>query len=55
MFGRSKIRAVRGLRANLAEIERWAKFSDAERAQVMAELPARLEQMHARKTPPGLS
>ena len=44
-----------GCGRNLAEIERWAKFSDAERAQVMAELPARLEAMYARKTPPGLS
>jgi len=44
-----------GCGRNLTEIERWAKYSDAERARVMSELPTRLEALHARKTPPGLS
>ncbi len=44
-----------GCGRNMTEIERWAKYSDAERKQVMAELPARLEAMHARKTPPAAS
>lgn len=37
-----------GCGRNLTEIERWSHYSDAERAQVMAELPARLEVMRAR-------
>ena len=44
-----------GCGRNLSEIERWAKYSDTERLRVMAELPARLEAMLARKAPPGLS
>ena len=44
-----------GCGRNLAEIERWAKYSDTERLQVMEELPARLEAIRARKAPPGLS
>jgi len=55
LFGRSEFRVVHGLRRNMAEIERWAKYSDAERKQVMAELPARLAAIHARKTPPAAS
>ena len=42
-----------GCGRNLAEIERWAKYSDAERRLVMAELPQRLEAMCARKSPPA--
>ena len=41
-----------GCGRNLSEIERWTKYSDAERQQVMAQLPARLEAMRARKAPP---
>lgn len=32
----------RGCGRTLAEIERWTRLTDAERARVMAELPARL-------------
>jgi predicted Fe-S protein YdhL (DUF1289 family) len=42
----------RGCGRNLAEIERWTKYSDAERMQVMAELPRRLEEMRIRNAPP---
>jgi predicted Fe-S protein YdhL (DUF1289 family) len=38
----------RGCGRSLAEIERWTKYSDAERAQVLAELPKRLEAMRTR-------
>jgi uncharacterized protein len=48
-------RLCMGCGRNMAEIERWAKYSDAERKQVMAELPARLAAIHARKTPPAAS
>ena len=37
-----------GCGRSLSEIERWAKFSDGERARVMAELPRRLEAMRVR-------
>ncbi|MBM3528988.1 MAG: DUF1289 domain-containing protein [Alphaproteobacteria bacterium] len=36
-----------GCGRSLHEIERWLSYSDAERAHVMAELPARLEAMRA--------
>ena len=32
----------------MAEIERWAAFSDGERSRIMSELPRRLEVMRAR-------
>jgi predicted Fe-S protein YdhL (DUF1289 family) len=35
----------RGCGRNLAEIERWTAYSDAERARVMGELPNRLAAM----------
>jgi predicted Fe-S protein YdhL (DUF1289 family) len=38
----------RGCGRSLAEIERWTVFSDGERAQIMAELPRRLQSMNAR-------
>ena len=38
----------RGCGRSLAEIERWAAYSDGERARVMAELPARLDAMNTR-------
>jgi uncharacterized protein len=44
-----------GCGRNLTEIERWARYSDAERMRVMAELPARHEAMQARKTSPTAS
>jgi hypothetical protein len=44
-----------GCGRNLAEIERWARYSDAERTRVMAELPARLESIRARNVPPAAS
>jgi hypothetical protein len=44
-----------GCGRNLTEIERWARYSDAERTRVMAELPGRLEAMRARNTPPAAS
>ncbi len=44
-----------GCGRNLTEIERWARYSDAERMRVMAELPARIEAIRARKTPPAAS
>lgn len=37
----------RGCGRSLAEIERWTAYSDAERARVMAALPARLQAMNA--------
>ncbi len=41
-----------GCGRSLAEIERWASLTDAERAQIMAELPARVEALRggARQT-----
>jgi uncharacterized protein len=42
-----------GCGRNLAEIERWAKYSDREREQIMAELPQRLETMRARNAGPA--
>jgi predicted Fe-S protein YdhL (DUF1289 family) len=36
-----------GCGRSLQEIERWLAFSDAERARVMSELPARLDAMRA--------
>lgn len=39
----------RGCGRSLAEIEGWTRYSDAERARVMAELPPRLEAMRARE------
>jgi predicted Fe-S protein YdhL (DUF1289 family) len=44
-----------GCGRNLTEIEHWARYSDAERMRVMAELPARLEAIQARKTSPTAS
>ena len=44
---RSGVRALLGLRAQPAEIERWTAYSDAERDRVMDELPGRLEAMQA--------
>jgi uncharacterized protein len=44
-----------GCGRNLAEIERWTKYSDAERMRVMAELPRRLDEMRARNAPPQAS
>jgi predicted Fe-S protein YdhL (DUF1289 family) len=41
----------RGCGRSLSEIERWTAFGDAERARVMAELPARLKAM--RMPPPA--
>ena len=38
----------RGCGRSLAEIERWAGYSDAERAEVMARLPERLKAMQVR-------
>jgi len=39
-----------GCGRSLAEIERWTKYSDGEREQIMAELPGRLVDMRARKS-----
>ena len=39
-----------GCGRSLSEIERWTRFGDKEREQIMAELPRRLETMHARNT-----
>jgi predicted Fe-S protein YdhL (DUF1289 family) len=36
----------RGCGRSLAEIERWTKYSDDERALIMAELPQRLDAMN---------
>ena len=44
-----------GCGRSLAEIERWARYSDAERTRVLAELPERLEAMRTRATPPAAS
>jgi uncharacterized protein len=44
-----------GCGRSLTEIERWTRYSDAERARVMAELPARLDTMRARRSPPAAS
>jgi predicted Fe-S protein YdhL (DUF1289 family) len=38
----------RGCGRSLDEITRWTRYSDAERARVMAELPPRLEAMRTR-------
>jgi uncharacterized protein len=38
----------RGCGRTLAEIERWTRMSDAERAKIMAELPSRLDAQGAR-------
>jgi len=38
----------RGCGRGIAEIERWAAFSDGERSRIMSELPRRLEMMRAR-------
>lgn len=38
-----------GCGRNLTEIERWTRYTDTERAQVMEKLPARLETIRARK------
>ncbi len=38
----------RGCGRSLAEIERWTRYSDAERAEVMARLPERLKAMQSR-------
>ncbi len=38
-----------GCGRNLVEIERWAGFTDRERANVMAELPRRLAALSARQ------
>jgi predicted Fe-S protein YdhL (DUF1289 family) len=37
-----------GCGRSLVEIERWAAYSDAERARVMALLPARLDAINSR-------
>jgi hypothetical protein len=37
-----------GCGRSLSEIERWVRFSDGERARVMAVLPRRLAAMRAR-------
>ena len=44
-----------GCGRSLAEIERWVKYSDAERERIMQELPKRLEAMGFRRatTAPG--
>jgi predicted Fe-S protein YdhL (DUF1289 family) len=42
-----------GCGRNLAEIERWTRLTDRERADVMAQLPQRLASLSARRaTPP---
>jgi predicted Fe-S protein YdhL (DUF1289 family) len=41
----------RGCGRNLCEIEHWARYSDAERARVMAVLPQRLATLHTRPQP----
>ena len=41
----------RGCGRNLAEIERWSAYSDAERSRVLAELPGRLAALNARHLP----
>ena len=38
----------RGCGRSLAEIEHWTRYTDAERAQVMAQLPQRLKAMQNR-------
>jgi uncharacterized protein len=44
-----------GCGRSLAEIERWVKYSDAERERIMQDLPKRLEAMGFRRatTAPG--
>jgi len=44
-----------GCGRSLAEIERWTKYSDAERARLMEELPKRLEDMRTRSARPAAS
>jgi predicted Fe-S protein YdhL (DUF1289 family) len=41
----------RGCGRSLAEIGRWATYSDGERSRIMDELPRRLETMNARRDP----
>jgi predicted Fe-S protein YdhL (DUF1289 family) len=41
----------RGCGRSLAEIGRWATYSDGERSRIMDELPRRLETMNARPVP----
>jgi predicted Fe-S protein YdhL (DUF1289 family) len=41
----------RGCGRSLAEIGRWAAYSDGERSRIMDELPRRLETMNARRDP----
>jgi len=38
----------RGCGRSLVEIERWTRYSDAERAEVMAQLPERLKAVQRR-------
>lgn len=38
-----------GCGRSLAEIERWSKYTDLEREQIMTELPRRLDAMRGRK------
>lgn len=40
----------RGCGRNLAEIERWTRYTDDERSRIMAELPQRLAAIQARRT-----
>jgi predicted Fe-S protein YdhL (DUF1289 family) len=42
----------RGCGRNLAEIERWAAYSDGERARIMDDLPQRLAAMNVRTDSP---
>jgi uncharacterized protein len=44
-------RLCRGCGRSLAEIERWAAYSEVERSRIMDELPQRLEAMNARAVP----
>jgi predicted Fe-S protein YdhL (DUF1289 family) len=45
----------RGCGRSLAEIEHWLGFSDAERAQIMTDLPRRLEAINAPSPTPAKS
>jgi len=38
----------RGCGRSVVEIERWTRYSDAERVEVMAQLPERLKAMQSR-------
>ncbi len=42
-----------GCGRSLAEIERWLAFTEAERTRIMAQLPARIAALTARRTHPG--